>query len=300
MKAIALASYNATFVISAMRQPAPGETVRVNHMRIEHGGKGSNQAIGIRRMGFETRVIASVGSDEFGKLALKKWMDEGIDVGRVKMTNAYTGYAFVFLTEGGGNSIYISPNANEAIDRGLVIDEMANSNYDLFVTVFEIDPKLALKAAGIASKKSMAVLNPAPAIPLKPEELDGIYALTPNETEIKVMSGLQPNSQADVASLARSYSKWVKVVAVTLGEMGALVISGGREKLVPALRVKAVDTTGAGDAWNAVFSALLAEGNDPFYAAEMANRAAAFLVARKGGAPDLVDNLPYRGQMPWN
>lgn len=300
MKAVALASYNATFVIGTARQPALGETVRVKYMRIEHGGKGSNQAIGIRRMGFETKVIASVGNDEFGKLALKKWTDEGIDVSRVKTTNTYTGYAFVFLTEGGGNSIYISPNANEAIDSRLAIDELNNANYDLFVTVFEIDPKLALKAAAVASKKSTAVLNPAPAIPLKPEELDDIYALTPNETEIKVMSGLKPDSQDDVASLARSYSKHVKVVAVTLGERGALVISGDRERLVPALHVKAVDTTGAGDAWNAAFSAFLAEGNDPFYSAEMANRAAAFLVSRKRGAPDLVDNLPYRSEIQWS
>ncbi|MEM0097565.1 MAG: ribokinase [Conexivisphaerales archaeon] len=298
MRAIALASYNATFVIKS-RRPAPGETVRVNYMRVEHGGKGSNQAIGIRRMGFEVKLIASVGNDEFGELALKRWKNEGIDVSMVKVANAYTGYAFVLLADGGGNSIYISPNANEAIDTKIVMDELVNSNYDIFITVFEIDPKLALNAAKAASKKSRTIINPAPAIPLNPEELDGIYALTPNETEIKVMSGLGPDLPADIPSLARSYSKHVNVVAVTLGEMGAFVISGNREKLVPALNVKPVDTTGAGDAWNAAFSAFLAEGNDPFYSAEMANRAAAFLVSRKRGI-DLVDNLPFRSEIQWN
>ncbi|MDG6928167.1 MAG: ribokinase [Nitrososphaerota archaeon] len=297
MKAVVLASYNATFVISSHRQPAPGETVRVNYMRVEHGGKGSNQAIGIRRMGFETKVIASVGNDAFGELAMKKWIAEGIDVSWVKTASTYTGYAFVLLTEDGGNSIYISPNANEAIDGELVAGKLVNASYDLFVTVFEINPKLALNAAKAASKKSMVVLNPAPAIPLSPEDLDNIYAVTPNETEIKVMSGIKPDSPADIPSLARSYSKHAKVVAVTLGERGAFVISGNREMLVPALHVKAVDTTGAGDAWNAAFSTFLAEGNDPFYSAEMANRAAAFLVSRKAGVPDLVDNMPYRDEI---
>ncbi len=297
MKAVVLASYNATFILSSSRYPVPGETMRVNSMRIEHGGKGSNQAIGIRRMGFETKILASVGRDAFGELALKKWKSEGIDISMVKTENGYTGYAFVLLNDNGENSILISPNANGMIMEDLVLNELSIGNYDLFTTVFEINPKLALNAARSASKAYMAVLNPAPAIKVNPEDLDGIYAITPNETEIKVMSGLQPDSDADIGSLAKAYSKHVKVVAVTLGSRGAYIVSGKKERLIPAINVKAVDTTGAGDAWNAAFSTLLAEGNDPFYSAEIANRAAAFLVTRKRGVPDLVDNLPYRSEI---
>jgi ribokinase len=297
MKALVLASYNATFVLGSRRQPTVGETVKVNYMRIEHGGKGSNQAIGTSRMGTNTMIIASVGNDHFGEMAIRKWSEEGIDASRVKVVEGYTGYAFVFLMEDGSNYIYISPNANEKIEEQEVMEELQSVGYDLFITVFEINPEVALKAARVASKRSLTVLNPAPAVYLEPEELDGIHAITPNESEIKIMSGLSPDSNADIAALARSYSKHVRVVAVTLGERGALIISDGREKLVPAFNVKPVDTTGAGDAWNAAFSTHLAEGNDPFYSAEMANRAAAFLVSRKRGMSDLVDNLPYRSEI---
>jgi len=297
MKALVLASYNATFILNYSRYPVSGETLRVNSMRIEHGGKGSNQAIGIRRMGLDTKIIAAVGSDAFGELAIKKWKSEGIDISGVKIMSGYTGYAFVFLKESGENSILISPNANEMIQEGSVLSELSNESYDLFTTVFEINPKLALNAAKAASKASMAVLNPAPAIRVNPEDLDGIYAITPNETEIKIMSGLKPDSDVDITALARAYSKHVKVVAVTLGERGTYIISGEMEKIVPAVKVNPVDTTGAGDAWNAAFSTLLAEGNDPFYSAQAANRAAAFLIARKRGVPDLVDNLPYRSEI---
>ncbi|MGC8558439.1 MAG: ribokinase [Nitrososphaeria archaeon] len=297
MKTLVLASYNATFVLSSRRQPTVGETVKVNYMRIEHGGKGSNQAIGASRMGANTKIIASVGNDRFGEMAIGKWNEEGIDVSSVKVKEGYTGYAFVFLMEDGNNYIYISPNANEKIEEQEVMEELQSISHDLFITVFEISPEIALKAARVASKRSLTVLNPAPAVYLKPEELDGIYAITPNESEIKIMSGLSPDSNADIAALARNYSKHVKVVAVTLGKGGALIIEDGKEKLVPALHVKPVDTTGAGDAWNAAFSTFLAEGNDPFYSAEMANRAAAFLVSRKRGMPDLVDNLPYRSEI---
>jgi len=297
MKALVLASYNATFVLRSSRHPAVGETLRVNYMRIEHGGKGSNQAIGASRMGANTKIIASVGNDQFGEMAIKRWREEGIDVSGVKVTDGYTGYAFVFLMDDGNNYIYISPNANEKLDNELIMEKIHNTDFDLFMTVFEIEPRTALAAARTASKRSLTVLNPAPAIYLKPEELDGIYAITPNESEIKIMAGLSPDSQSDIATLAKNFSKHVKVVAVTLGERGVLVIADGKERLIPALNVNPVDTTGAGDAWNAAFSIFLAEGNDPFYSAEMANRAAAFLVSRKRGMPDLVDNLPYRSEI---
>jgi Sugar kinases, ribokinase family len=116
MKALVLASYNATFVLRSSRHPAVGETLRVNYMRIEHGGKGSNQAIGASRMGANTKIIASVGNDQFGEMAIKRWREEGIDVSGVKVTDGYTGYAFVFLMDDGNNYIYISPNANEKLD----------------------------------------------------------------------------------------------------------------------------------------------------------------------------------------
>ncbi len=292
MRAAFLASYNATFIIKVKRPPVVGETVKAYGMRVEHGGKGSNQAIGLRRLGDEVSVIAGVGNDSFGRAAVEKWIAEGVGVEHVVERGA-TGMAFVFVLEDGSNMIAISPNANEELDIRHVEDAFSAINADAFAAVLEVSPDVALEALRLEAKSGVKTfLNPAPAVPIPPESLEGITAITPNETELKIMAGLSPDSPADVEQILLSYARHVEVAAVTLGERGCVVAYMGEVKRVPAYRVKAVDTTGAGDAWNAAFIHYYMAGLDPFESAAMANAAAAYLVSRQSGKEDLVENLP--------
>ncbi len=297
MRALALASYNLTFVANVDRFPAVGETLPAKSIRVEHGGKGSNQAIGLSRLGAKTQIIASVGNDAFGDMAIEKWKKEGIDVSYVRRAKASTGMAFVYLFPDATNAIIISKNANELLEENFVIKTVESSSFDVFLTVFEVKPEIALKAAHKAKEKGLAVLNPAPALPLKPEDLKGLKAITPNETEIKIMAGLRPDENVNVEGLAELYSKYVEIVAVTLAEKGSLVIYNGKKKVLPPYKVKPVDVTGAGDAWNAAFTYMIAKGEDPFFAADFANAAAAFLISRTREDKSLVENLPYENEV---
>ncbi len=297
MKSLVLASYNATFVARTQRMPALGETIAAYDFRFEHGGKGSNQAIALKRLGSDTKIIASVGKDLFGDLAVKKWEEEGIYTGLVKRSDKDTGVAFVFLFPDSSNAIVIARNANEDVDKETVYKAVETSSFDVFLTVFEINPGVAISALKKASEKGKTVLNPAPAIRINPEDLKGITAITPNESEFKVMSGFNPDENVDLEALTDRYTKYVDIVAITLGEKGSLISVNGKKKLLPPYPVKPVDVTGAGDAWNAAFSYMIGKGEDPFYAADFANAAAAFLVSRKRGKKDLVENLPYEREV---
>ncbi len=297
MNSLVLASYNATFVARTKRMPAIGETIAAEEFRIEHGGKGSNQAIALQRLGCRTSIIASIGKDAFGDLALKKWKEEGLNTNNVKFSEKGTGMAFVFLFPDSSNAIVIARNANEEINSEMVDRALERSSFDVFLTVFEVNPEIAMYAIKKAASKGKTVLNPAPAVRLSPEELDGITAITPNESEFKVMSGYSPEDKVDMEALADKYLNHVEVVAVTLGENGSFIATKQKKKVVPAYMTKPIDVTGAGDAWNAAFAYMIGKGEDPFYAAEFANAAGAFLVSRKRERKDLVENLPYESEV---
>lgn len=298
MRVAFLASYNATFIIKVKRPPVLGETVKATGMRLEHGGKGSNQAIGLSRLGDRVSIIAGVGDDAFGRAAVEKWRQEGIDTSWAKVYGGQTGMAFVFVLEDGSNMIAISPNANERLSREDVLGQLSGFSGDAFAAVLEVNPEVALEAVRAATKAGLkAFLNPAPAVPIPPEALEGVEAITPNETELKVMAGLPPDSQADLQQILASYSRHVGVAAVTLGERGCLVAHRGEIRHVPAYRVRAVDTTGAGDAWNAAFIHYYMAGMNAFESARLANAAAAYLVSRQSGKEDLVENMPTEEQL---
>lgn len=292
VRSAVLASYNSTFVIVPERAAVIGETVRISKLRREHGGKGSNQAIALARLGSKVNIIASVGADTFGQEAIEKWHREGLDCTGVKVSKKETGTAYVFVFNQGANLIYINTGANEDIDRPFLSNSLKDMDADYFLTNFELPVPIAMYGSRLMMKKSKAIINPAPAVPIKARYFKGLYAIAPNETEMKILAGYAPDANVDVFQLARKYSKYVEVVALTLGAHGAFIVSRNREECIPAVRVKETETTGAGDEWCAAFTFFIGQGRDPFSAASLANRAAAFLIQRIRG-PSLVDNLPY-------
>ncbi|PSQ15397.1 ribokinase [Halobacteriales archaeon QS_8_69_26] len=286
-------SYNAGFVVEMPRFPVPGETVTGSNFEEVVGGKGSNQAVGAARLGADARFVGCVGDDRHAEIARDLWDREGVDASAVQQVDDHTGVGVVFVDEDGENEIAVVPGANGRVDRGTVggaADELAAA--DVLLTQLEIPDGPVAAAVEAADDAGLdVVLNPAPARELPPEVLSGVDYLTPNETEARILAGLDPDADADdEAVAARLRELGVGTVVLTLGDDGALVDDGATPERVPAPSVDPVDTTGAGDAFNAGFAVALAEGRSPVDAARFGCAAGALSVTEF----DVVPSLPER------
>jgi ribokinase len=295
-KITVVGSYNTGFLAYVDRLPVEGETLPGHSFRIEHGGKGSNQAIQAARLGCDTEIIARIGSDIFGDRAVEKWAAEHVGCSYVvRDAEKPTGAGLVIVGPQGRNMIVVDLGANMRLSKNDV--ERASSrlsNSDVVLAQLEIPLETALHA--LRSCEAVSILNPAPAPLIYPSQLEGVKIITPNEVEILTMAGYKPSQSAEIVRVAERYARYVEYVVVTLGEKGALVVGGGRRMNVKTPRVRAVDSTGAGDAFNGALAAFLARGYDLLDAVEMACCAGAFLAARvKRG--ELVEALAKAGEL---
>ncbi len=296
-KVTIVGSYNTGFLIHVDRLPAKGETLAGHGFRMEHGGKGSNQAIQTSRLGCGTTMVARVGNDIFGERALNKWHEEKINTSYVmKDDENPTGAGLIIVGPAGANIIAVDLGANLKLSRDDV-DKAAESieNTDVIVSQLEIPLDTALYA--LRNREAITILNPAPASNIPPDKLNGIDIITPNEVEMKTLAGYKPEEKIDITGIGMKYAKYLEYVIITLGERGAVVIDKtGREKHIPAPRVEAIDSTGAGDAFNGALATALSRGYSIEEAVQYACYAGAFLVARiKRG--ELVKSLANQREL---
>ncbi|MEM1946895.1 MAG: ribokinase [Candidatus Caldarchaeum sp.] len=289
-KVTIVGSYNVGFVVYTDRLPVEGETLPGHGFRFEHGGKGSNQAIQAARLGCATSIVARVGRDIFGEKALQKWKAERIDTSHVVSDDrAATGAGLVIVVPNGKNMIVVDLGANMRLsidDVAAASDKIHDS--DVVLTQLEIPFETALYA--LRKSDGTRILNPAPAREITPETLKDVDIITPNEVEVLTMAGCHHSRKADITSIAEKYARYVGCVVVTMGEKGALVVSQNMVKHVNTPQIDAVDSTGAGDAFNGALASAIANGYDLLEAVEYACCAGAFLAARlKGG--ELVESL---------
>ncbi|GIQ68949.1 ribokinase [Xylanibacillus composti] len=295
-----IGSYNVGLVVNAERLPAWGETLFGNGFCESPGGKGSNQAVAASRLGGEVRFIGSVGTDRYGDDAISMLKKEQIDLTYLKRTGAsMTGVGFVFLNKEGDNCIVVDPGANlELMPED--IDNAAEAIEQSDVILFQLESSLDTVRYGLKTareKGKVTILNPAPAQKRLDDLLPYATYVTPNETELKIMSGLPPEQRLtddDCIQLGRSIiSKGPEAVIVTMGERGALVILEETSYLLPSVPVAAVDTTGAGDSFNAALAVSLAEGKPLQEAAAYACAVGAYTVTGK----EVIPALPTREQV---
>jgi ribokinase len=285
-------SYATGLTLKVNRLPSPGETVLASGYRVDYGGKGSNQAVGCARLGAEVRFVARIGRDNFGEMALRLYREEGIDVAFVRETEKHpTGVGFILVEAGtANNSIAIDPGANELLSAADVAEcEAAFENAAVVLTQLEI-PIEAAEAALARGRAhgAITILNPAPVRPLPQSVLQLVDVLTPNQTEAKVLTGLGPDAQVVPEKVARDLLRTgVKNVVVTLGEEGALIVTPSAAKRVLGIQVAAVDTTGAGDAFNAGLATALASGKNLESAVEFAVISGGLAVTKEGVIPSL-------------
>jgi len=291
---VCVASWNADLVSRVARPIARGETLLARSFDISPGGKGSNAAVACARQGARTAVIARIGRDPFGTMALELWQREGILTTHVEQADGErSGVAQILVFDDGDNSIAVAPGAGAGLAGRHV--EAARATLEASRVVMascEVPQAATLAAFRIArSAGVLTLLNPAPAQPLPDELLALTDLLTPNETELRALAGLDAQASVDAASAAL-LKRGARAVLVTLGAAGCrLWRREGPGLTLPGWRIEAVaDTIGAGDTFTGALAAALARGDALEQAMRCANAAAALSVTGHGaigGMPSL-------------
>ena len=261
-KIVVVGSFNTDLTAYVQRMPRPGETVAGDRFVTGPGGKGSNQAVAAARLGAEVTFVGRIGDDVFAPVGLDLWRAEGINTDHVVQDpDVATGVAPIVVDSTGENSICVILGANLRIsldDIDAAAEAIASA--DVLLTQLETNHDAVVRALQLARSSGVrTILNPAPASVLPPGMLALADYLTPNETELEVISGLQGGSLDDAIAAVRIDDQ--QVVVVTLGSKGARFVQRADEGFVGGFEVDVVDTTGAGDAFNAGLAVALAEGN---------------------------------------
>jgi ribokinase len=291
-------SYATGLTMKVKRLPSTGETLLGTGYRVDYGGKGSNQAVSSARLGARVNFVARIGKDAFGEMALTLYRDEGIDVAHVKLTDdTPTGVGFIMVEAASGyNCIVIDPGANELLTAHDISScAAAFESTSVVLTQLEIPVAAAEAALRLGrARGAITILNPAPVRLLSPSVLRLIDVLTPNQVEAKVLTGRSPDAVIEPEKLARELIHGgVKQVVMTLGERGALIVTPSSSTHVPAVMMCAVDTTGAGDAFNAGLATALASGAGLEAAVQFAVVAGGLAVTREG----VIPSLPRRDEV---
>ena len=296
---VVIGSSNTDMVIRTKNLPRPGETVLGGTFFMNAGGKGANQAVACARLGGAVTFVCKTGNDVFGHQAYQLFDDEGIDPSYVfSDPKNPSGVALILVDDNAENSIAVASGSNS----NLVTADIDNSldaieNSEIVLMQLEIPIKTIEYAAQIAkSRGKMVILNPAPAPtePLPLSILKNIDLITPNETEAELISGIPVVDETSaIAAAKRMAELGVKKIIITMGSKGAMLYEDGEAELIPSIRVKAVDTTAAGDCFNGALTIAISEGRSLKEAVLFANRAAAISVTRPGAQV----SMPYRHEV---
>jgi ribokinase len=290
---VVVGSLNADVSLVAERLPRPGETVRGSALEIGAGGKGLNQAIAAARLGGRVHMVGRVGRDRFADVPLEAAREAGVLDTYLESVDTPTGAALIVVDPAGENQIAISPGANARVDAEAVLDALAAFRSSSVLLVQLEIPLEGLSTAldTARDERATTVLDPAPVSgDLDDALLRKVDVLTPNESEADVLSGV---TVRDVESAARAGARLRERtqgdVVVTLGELGCVWVSSTGFEHVPAPKVKPVDTTGAGDAFNGGLAVALSRG-EPFpRALHYAVRVGAAATLKRGAAAAMPD-----------
>lgn len=286
---VSVACWNVDLTLRVPQLPAAGETIFSHAFDIGPGGKGSNVAVGAARLGAEVAIVARLGDDDFGRRALPFWQAEGISTDHTATApgepNAVAG---ILVADDGENSIAVFRGAGFRLGAGQVhAARPAVERAEVVTMPLEVQDEAIGAALALAAEcGTRSILNPAPARPLPADWLRLVSVLTPNALEARQLCGLPADALATPAELgALLLARGVGAVVMTDGARGAWVIERDRPPLhVPVFAVQAVNTVGAGDAFNAGLAVALAEGAPLPQAARLAAATAALATTRDGAA----------------
>lgn len=281
-KIIVVGSSSIDLVVTSSKRPGAGETVLGESFKTVPGGKGANQAVAAARLGADVTMIGRVGDDTFGETILNNFKKNHVSTRYVEpVTHMESGTAHIVLAEG-DNSIVVVKAANNEVTPAYIDQSLdAFEDADMVMIQQEIPAETVTHVSRVCKRLNIPLLlNPAPARALEDEVIHNAAYITPNEHEAEILFSGLPVSEA--------LRKHPNKLFITEGSNGVRYFDGAKEVLVPSYQVEAVDTTGAGDTFNAAFAVALAEGKPVYESVRFANRAASLSVTKfgaQGGMP---------------
>jgi ribokinase len=291
---VVVGSINLDLVAAAERVPLPGETLTGRTFSTFHGGKGANQAVAVGRLGYPVSMVGKVGDDSFGPELKSGLRKAGVDVRAVGTAKGSSGVALINIGDDGQNNIVVIPGANgKLLPKDIMQSSAILRKAGMLLTQLEI-PLITMETIAVFAHKNKIplMLDPAPARELPKGLLQCATWITPNESETRILCGLDANEPVTPGTAERCadllLARGPKNVVIKMGSQGAfLATAGGTREMIPPFAVKAVDSTAAGDAFNAGFAVSLLSGAAPVQAARYAAAVAAISVTRMGAQPSM-------------
>jgi ribokinase len=281
-----IGSSNTDMVVKAERLPVPGETILGGTFLMNAGGKGANQAVAAARLGGNVYFVANLGNDLFGKKAFDLFRQENINTNFITFDNTNpSGIALINVDANGENCIAVAPGANAFLTPELLSHVFDAITLPAFMLVqLEIPIRTVEYLIELSASKSIPIIiNPAPANKIKEGLLKHVYAITPNETEAELLTGIKIVNDNDAQIAAKEFhKKGVKQVVITLGKRGAYWSDTINEGWIASPTVTAADTTAAGDCFSGALAVALADDKTLAVAVEFACVAASISVTRMG------------------
>lgn len=295
---VVVGSLNADLVQRIDRLPRPGETLTGSELRIISGGKGANQAYAASLLGGRVSMLGQVGSDAFGPLLITSLERAGVDTANILAIEGATGTAGIFVLPAGENIIILSAGANGTLSPAAIREPLNTLAADsLLLVQLEVPLATTEFALRMARERgAITILDPAPAQTLPAQLCALVDYLTPNQTEAALLLGsteeIESYESAEAAA-RKLLALGPQNVILKLGALGVVVANSRGCERVPGFPVQAVDTTAAGDTFNAAFAVALGEGKPPLEAARFANAAASISVTRPGAQ----SSIPQRAEV---
>lgn len=287
---IVVGSINTDLVATTKKMPLAGETLIATGFQTHPGGKGANQAVGVARLGYPVQLIGRLGTDAFGTELRSYLQHAGVDITGVTKSEGASGVAVLTVAESGENSILVAPGANAKVTPKDLDDNISIlRNAGMVLAQLEIPLETVEHLARICARENVPlILDPAPAAELSSTIFKDIAWFTPNQTETAFYLGKTSGNASPAETAQMLLSKGCRGVVLKMGAEGSYLCSkDGVDDQVPAFSVKAIDTTAAGDAFNAGFATGLMLGKSPLDSAAFAAAVAAISVTRSGAQPSM-------------
>ena len=294
---LVVGSSNMDLVVTVKRFPDPGETIFGNRFEMFPGGKGANQAVCAARLGCKTTFIGKMGNDNFNEKLSQTMIESGVDISNLLVDEKeHTGTALITVEGSGQNQIIVISGSNMKLtpedieSKSFLFEETS-----VVLTQLEIPIQTVIKTSKLAKQSdALLILNPAPAATLPENLFPLIDFITPNDNELESLTGIQIKDELSIEKAAKILlCKGTKNVIVTLGNKGCMLINDSVTKQFNVSKVKVVDSTAAGDAFNGAFASSLAEGHSIDESIEFANKVASFSVTRMGAQ----SSMPYLNEI---